>query len=288
MEHNEGGAVPVKAELILGIEGFRFVEPTFADLSDDLWTDILIAAQGDQGRLLVDEKDEPIAFAIGDGFRWNVGSFLARKPTAALIERFEETAGEIWQEKREAWAEAVREYYSIDIIRTVGPALEDQNPDRQAMVDDLLRYIWGNDKPGLCLDCCCGSGIGAVSLRKMGFYPLSYDNDASLLSLGFAKKRLIPEQTMLIDAAVASQYTGNAPHGLGLMFGEINNFTEAHWEQITAELISLTSTTLITVGTEKEARIVEEWVKSRARTVRVFENRRDPIYDHWVLDIRRK
>jgi hypothetical protein len=72
------------------------------------------------------------------------------------------------------------------------------------------------------------------------------------------------------------------------MFGDINNFTEALWEQITVELISLTSTTLITVSTEKEARIAEEWVKSRDRSVRVFENKRDPIYDHWVLDIRRK
>ena len=278
----------MKAELILGIEGFRFVEPTFADLSDDLWTDILIAAQGDQGRLLVDEKDEPIAFAIGDGFRWNVGSFLSRKPNAALIERFEETAGEIWQEKREAWAEAVREYYSNEIIKTVGPALEDQNPDRQAMVNDLLSYIWGKDEPKRCLDCCCGSGIGAVALRKLGFTPLSYDNDASLLSRGFSKKRLVPEQTMLIDAAVASQYTGNALHGLGLMFGEINNFTKELWEQITIELIALSSTTLITVGTETEARIIEGWVKARGRTARVFENKRDPIYDHWVLDIRRK
>ncbi len=278
----------MKAGLILGIEGFRFVEPAFADLSDDIWTEILIAAQGDQGRLLVDEKDEPIAFAIGDRFRWNVGSFLARKPTAALVERFEETAGEIWQEKREIWAGAVREYYSTDIINTIGPALEDQNQERQAMVNDLFSYIWGKDEAGVCLDCCCGSGIGAVALRKLGFTPLSYDNDASLLSLGFSKKRLIPEDTMMIDAAVASQYTSNAPHGLGLMFGEINNFTKALWEQITVELISLTHTTLITVGTEKEARIVEEWVKSRGRSVRVFENKRDPIYDHWVLDIRRK
>jgi len=278
----------MKAELILGIEGFRFVEPTFADLSDDLWTDILIAALGDQGRLLVDEKDDPIALAIGDGFRWNVGSFLARKPNAAIIERFEETAGEIWQEKREVWAEAVREYYSLEIINTMEPALEDQNPARQAIVDDLLGYVWGKEESGVCLDSCCGSGIGAVSLRKLGFTPLSYDNDASLLSLGFSKKRLIPEQTMLIDAAVASQYTGPAPHGLGLMFGEINNFTGAIWEQITVELIALTTTTLITVGTEKEAKIVEEWVKSRGRSIRVFENKRDPIYDHWVLDIRRK
>ena len=278
----------MKAELILGIEGFRFVEPTFADLSDELWTDILIAALGDEGRLLLDEKEEPIAFAIGDGFRWNVGSFLARKPDAALIERFEETAGEIWQEKREVWAEAVREYYSIEVINTVVPALEDQNPDRQAMVNELLTYIWDEEVLGVCLDCCCGSGIGAVALRKQGFTPLSYDNDASLLSLGFSKKRLIPEETMLIDATIASQYTGTAPHGLGLMFGDINNFTEALWEQITVELISLSSTTLITVSTEKEAKIVEEWVKSRGRSVRVFENKRDPIYDHWVLDIKRK
>ena len=278
---------PLMAETILGIHGLRFVEPTFADLADDLWTDLLIAASGEQGRLLVDEKEDPVALAIGDGIRWNVGSFLARRPQASIIDRFEETVGEIWQEKRSVWAQAVREYFSYEIAKTVEPALEDQNPKRPEMVDALVRNVWNGEAPGTCLDCCCGSGIGSVVLRSLGFSPLSYDNDSSLLALGLAKSRLLPTETMMIDAAVASQYTGKERYGLGLMFGEINAFTVSTWEQITAELLALSEVTLITVGTEKEGKMVEEWAVSRGRSVNLFENRRDPIYDRWVLDIRK-
>jgi hypothetical protein len=279
----------MKAEQILGIEGFRFVEPTFADLIDDIWTDVLIAAEGSQGRLLIDEKEDPVALAINDGGKWNAGSFHLRKPTVALIERFEETTGEIWQEDRAVWAEAVREYYSIDLIRSVQPAMEDQNPNRPEMVRELIHSTWGTAAKGItCLDCCCGSGVGSQVIRELGFSPLSFDNDASLLSLGLRRKRLLPEETMLIDGTEASRYIKNVPYGLGLMFGEINPFTPEIWEQITVELIGLTETTLITVGTEKEARMVEEWVKSRGRSVTVYENRRDPIYDRWVCDIVKK
>jgi hypothetical protein len=157
------------------------------------------------------------------------------------------------------------------------------------MVKALVQSVWGSPEPGtVCLDCCCGSGVGSRILRESGFAPISFDNDSSLLSLGLSKKRLLPGETMLIDATVAGRYTSNEPHGLGLMFGDINPFTAELWEQITAEIISLTETTLITVGTEKEARMVEEWVKARGRNVTVFENKRDIIYDRWVCDITRR
>jgi len=280
----------MKAEVILGIQGFRFVEPAFADMTDDIWTDILIAAEGNQGRLLVDEKEDPIAMAISNGRTWNAGSFHLRKPTVPLIERFEETAGEIWQEDRAIWAEAVREYYSIDIMNSIEPAMEDMNPERPVMAGELVRGVWGSpERPGtVCLDCCCGSGVGSRILRESGFAPVSFDNDASLLSLGLSRQRLLPGETMLIDARVADRYVSDAPYGLGLMFGDINPFTAELWEQITAEIISLTENTLITLGTEKEARMVEEWVKARGRNVTVFENKRDIIYDRWVCDITRR
>jgi hypothetical protein len=280
----------MKAEDILGIQGFRFVEPTYADMTDDIWTDILIAAEGDQGRLLVDEKEDPVAVAISDGHKWNAGSFHLRKPTVSLIERFEETAGEIWQEERAVWTDAVREYYSQDIMNSIEPAMEDMNPARPGMVNELVRSFWGSpEKQGMvCIDCCCGSGVGSKILRESGFSPVSFDNDSSLLSLGLSKHRLMPGETMLIDARVADRYTSNAPYGLGLMFGDINPFTAELWEEITAEIISLSENTLITLGTEKEARMVEEWVKARGRNVSVFENKRDIIYDRWVCDITRR
>jgi hypothetical protein len=280
----------MKAEEILGTPGFRFVEPAFADMTDDIWTDILIAAEGDQGRLLVDEKEDPIAMAVSDGLKWNAGSFHLRKPTVSVIERFEETAGEIWQEDRAVWAEAVREYYSLDIMHSIEPAMEDMNPGRPGMVKELVGSVWGApEKQGaICLDYCCGSGVGSKILRESGFSPVSFDNDSSLLSLGLSKQRLMPGETMLIDARVASRYVSNARYGLGLMFGDINPFTAELWEEITAEIISLTENTLITLGTEKEARMVEEWVKARGRNVTVFENKRDIIYDRWVCDITRR
>jgi hypothetical protein len=278
----------MRAEEILGVKNFRFVEPTFADVIDDIWTDVIISAAGNQARLLIDEKEDPIALAISNGFKWNAGTFHLRKPTAALIERFEETGGEIWQEDRASWTRAVREYYSIDLMRSVEPAMEDQNPKRPEMVRALIQDVWGEGNNAVCLDCCCGSGIGAQILREFNFAPLSFDNDSSLLSLGFSRKRLLPDETMLIDGAAAGRYIENVPFGLGLMFGDINPFTAELWEQITVELIGLTDTTLITAGTEKEARMVENWVKSRGRSVTVFENKRDLIYDRWVCDIVKK
>jgi hypothetical protein len=278
-----------KAEEILEIQNPRFVEPTFADLIHDEWTDIIISAAGDQGRLLIDEKDDPLALALGDGSRWNVGSFHLRKPTAGLIERFEETAGEIWQENRETWAEAVREYYSIELVHSIKPSIEDLNPNRSGMVAAMIAGIWGQNGDGArCIDFCCGSGVGASVLRQYKFSPLCFDNDPSLLSLGLAKKRLLPEETMLIDGRIASRYIRNATFGLGLMFGDINTFTEELWEQIVSEIISLTSDTIITTGTEKEARLVGEWATSRDRVAEITENRRDPIYDRWVCHVMRK
>jgi hypothetical protein len=44
---------------------------------------------------------------------------------------------------------------------------------------------------------------------------------------------------------------------------------------------------IVTVGTEREARMVESWARERKRKVEVLENQRDAFYDNWVCDIRR-
>jgi hypothetical protein len=275
----------LKSEEILGIDHVIFVEPCYSDLVDDSFTLQIIANPGDRGVLLVDENSDPLALALGDGHEWVAGSFHLRRPTAALIERFEETTGEIFQEDRETWAAAVREYYSSQIRNSVLPAVEDLNPERTRQIEELIDEYWEGRAGFRCLDCCCGSGVGSVVLRSRGLLPLSYDNDATLLSLGLHKGRLRPDETMCIDATSADTFTGHAPLGLGLMFGMIHPLNEELWESITSCLISSVEAALITVGTAEEAGLVESWVEGSGRACEVVENTRDPIYDRWVCSI---
>jgi hypothetical protein len=275
-----------KVAELLGVEEVRFIEPSFSDLPDDSFTYMLLEIEGDQGRLLVDEESDPIALAVHTGAGWIAGSFHLRSPTGAIIEYFEDLGGDIYQEDRSTWESAVREYYSGIIARMVTPALEDLNPARTVQVRELLSE-YRNDLAGTsCIDCCCGSGVGSLILREMGYSVFSYDNDPALLSLGLQSGRLLPAQTMHIDATRAGDYINGADCGLGLMFGEINEFNRELWEDITSELISLTARSIITVGTEREAGIIEEWARELDCSVVITENQRDMIYDRWVCRIR--
>jgi hypothetical protein len=276
-----------KAAELLGVEDVRFIEPSFSDLPDESFTFLMLEIEGDQGRLLVDEESDPIALAVHTGAGWLAGSFHLRSPTGPIIEYFEDLGGDIYQENRSAWESAVREYYSKILARMVTPALEDLNPARTAQVRELLSE-YRNDLAGTtCIDCCCGSGVGSLVLRETGYSVVSYDNDPALLSLGLQSGRLLPGETMHIDATRAGDYIDGADCGLGLMFGEINEFNRELWEGITTELVALTSRSIITVGTEKEAFIIEEWVRDLDCSVMISENRRDPIYDRWVCRIQR-
>lgn len=272
----------MKAEEILGIENLGFVEPQFSVLPDPRYNDILALAGDEEGRLLLDEQEEPIALAFRDGDCWVTGSFLSRNPSARLIEKFENANGEIYQEDRSAWAAAVREYFGLALKTEVPPALEDLNPKRKGILTDLIRGFWGAGHGETCIDACCGSGVGSLVLRDLGYTPLSYDNDPALLSLGLSTGRLLPEETMWIDALKVSQYTPPVPRGIGIMMGEINSFNNEMWQQIVLELFAVTQETLITVGTEPEARLIQQWGMGLGRTVEVSENPADPIYDIWV------
>ena len=279
------GGSPVSR--VLELPEVRCIEPAFADLPDDTYTAWMEELLADQGRLLVDEDGDPLALALHTSYGWLAGSFHLREPTLALIEHFEGMNGDIYQEDRRVWEHAIREYYSLILMSTVPPAIEDLNPARVSQVRDLLTEWWGDRSGFSCLDCGCGSGIGSLVLRSRGIQPLSYDNDAELLALGLARGRLLPDETMFIDATLAGSYCRGAEAGLGLMFGEINAFNEQDWERITEELLALTSSSLITVGTEREARLIEAWARARKRSVEISENTRDPIYDRWVCVIER-
>jgi hypothetical protein len=272
----------VKAAEILGVDEVVFVEPQFSVLPDPRYNDTLTLAGGDEGRLLLDEQEEPIALAFKNGDCWVVGSFLGRNPTALLIEKFENVNGEIYQEDRAVWAAAVREYFAIGLRAEVPPAIEDLNPGRKAILTDLISTVWGRGERETCIDACCGSGVGSLVLRGLGYTPLSFDNDPALLSLGLSAGRLLPEETMWIDAMKVSQYTPPVPKGIGIMMGEINSFSQEMWQQIVTELFMVTQDTIITVGTEPEARLIGEWGAGLGRTVEISENPADPIYDIWV------
>jgi hypothetical protein len=273
---------------ILGIDAVRFVEPEFSAQTDSLFNDILAAVGGDDGRLLVDEHEEPVALAFHGTDGWMAGSFLYRNPTVELIEQFENMNGQIFEEDRNVFSAAVREYYSNLLLKEVPPAIEDLNPVRRGILTRLIEKHWGKGSGATCVDCCCGSGVGSLVLRDLGYAPLAYDNDASLIARGLAAERLLPAETMCLDALVASRYIGPVPRGIGIMMGEINDFSKEMWEQIVQDLFLISQETLITVGTESEARLIQQWGTAMEREVEVTENPADPIYDLWVCIARQK
>jgi hypothetical protein len=272
----------MKASEILGVDDLMFVEPQFSMLPDSRYNQTLAFAAGNEGRLLLDEKEDPIALAFNNGNGWIAASFLCRNPSTLLIEKFENADGEIYQVDRAEWAAAVREYYSLALKAEIPPSIEDLNPKRREILKSLISGFWKAGTGETCIDCCCGSGVGSLVLRDLGFIPLSYDNDEALLSLGLATGRLLPEETMWLDAMKTSTYIEPVPKGIGIMLGEINTFSEDMWQLIVSELLSVTRETLITVGTEGEANLIRAWGEGMGRKVEVKENPADPIYDLWV------
>ena len=275
----------MKAADILGVDTVRFIEPDFATLTNGGFNTVLAATKSDEGRLLLDEHEEPVALAFHGSDGWIAASFLCRNPSVALIELFESVNGEIFQEDRAVWAGAVREYFSTALVAQVPPSIDDLNPKRHGILKNFITSIWGTSQGETCIDCCCGSGVGSAVLRDLGFSPLSYDNDESLLSRGLTEKRLLPEETMWIDATIASRYIEPVPKGVAIMAGEFNSFNQDMWERIIGELCSITHETLITVGTEKEAMLVREWGTAIDRSISVKENPADPLYDRWVCHV---
>lgn len=270
-------------ETMFEIEGLRCIEPSFAELTDDIYTGMILSEAADEARLMVDENEQPIAFAIRSGGAWWTANFVFRPACMEVIEAFEEAGGDIYQEPRCAWIRALRTYYAGELQRQVAPAPEDMRPDRPDLINALLGEVWG-ERPGwTCLDCCCGSGAGSLGLRGLGMDALAYDNDAELLSLGLAAGRLLPGETMWIDGTRAGDYIDDpVDAGVALMLGDISSYNASMWEEIVAELLDLSQETLITVATEPEVRQVAEWCEDAGREPEVRENDRDPIYDRWV------
>jgi len=258
------------------------IEPEFSDLTSDYYTAQILEMEGREGRLLIDEDERPIGFAVLAGDRWTAASFVCRPFHPEIFARMEELGGDIYQEPLQEYLRALREYFSVCLSREVQPAPEDNRPGRQEMITSLLREVWSDTGGRSCIDCCCGSGVVSAALRECGAVPVSYDNDPGLIALGLATGRLLPDQAMHIDATCAASYMTPAELGVGLMLGDISSFNREMWQQIVWQLLSLSDRTLISTATEPEIRLIEEWCGEMGRTTEVFDHDADPIYDAWV------
>ncbi|MBC7108229.1 MAG: hypothetical protein H5T41_05510 [Methanomassiliicoccales archaeon] len=274
----------MRAALLFDLDEVKFIEPSFDKLIDEQFTNDLINIRSSRGRLLINESEWPIAVALETDSGWVAGTFTYRNISEELLDKLEQIDIEIYQEKQTEWEAAVREYYSLELIRKVPPALDDFSPHRAENLLHILREKWGNVRDKICLDAACGTGVGSVVARTMGMSVISFDNDPSLLSCGLRAGRLLPEETMCIDATFASRYIKEVEYGLILMAGEITPFNSILWKRIVNEILSLTENTILTTGTEKEAFMISQWSKERGREVEVFENERSDFYDRWVCE----
>ncbi len=266
-------------------EDVEFLEQSYEQMLDDRFTEEVRLIDASESRMLIDEDEWPLSFAVKTPKGWKATSFLVRKPRVEVVERYEALGGEIFQTDRAEFAAAMREHFSESILEQISPAIEDFSPERCSAVQELINEVWGDRIGQGCLDVACGSGLGSAALRQLGIVPIAYDNDPGLLALGMRTGRLMPEGTMCIDATRAGLLAPKAPLGLILMAGSINNFNEYAWKAIFDETLKLTVKTLVTVETEKEAVRVKGWCAGRRLDVKVFENNRDAFYDRWVCSI---
>lgn len=203
---------------MLELDELRMLEPDYASLVNNGEPGVLIceAEPADKGaRLLIDEDESPLLFAVKSGDEWCGTSWLFRSPTAGEFSLFEAADGDIYQEDRGNVEDACRAYYAEIIQTVIAPAGDDLTEERVGKVRGLLHEVWGPSISGTALDACAGSGIGSLLLREMGADPIAYDNDPELLALGLSSGRLAPGRTACIDARAASAYLPDAEYGSG-------------------------------------------------------------------------
>ncbi|NLV28396.1 MAG: hypothetical protein GXY48_14770 [Methanomicrobiales archaeon] len=269
---------------ILEIKEITLLEPTFSDLLYLDAEDLLLHQKIKDGKILVDEDENPILFAgLDENNTWIGCCTLFRAPTVPLIEFFEQVNWDMYQEKKETILDALREYYSRELQKTTASGPNDLNLDRADIVDKLLMNTCSLQVGSICLDCCCGTGVGSMVLRKHGLNPIAYDNDESLLVRGIVEGRLLPEKTMWIDGRLINNFLIK-PVSLacGFMIGEIHSFNAHIWREIITAACAASENILFTAGTEPEIIQIREWVEESGKKVRIFESDYDPIYDRWV------
>jgi hypothetical protein len=270
---------------IFEIDECSCIEPTLMDHLEDGYTGMAVMMAADEARLLIDEKEEPVALALHDSGKWIISSYIFREPELNIIEKFEQCGGDLFQESRDDYTDSLREYYCGEIVRDFPDVIEDNRPGRDLLVRDLLEEVFGSGCRDLksITDFCCGSGVATSVLKEMGKDSLSFDLDASLISLGIQKGRLDPKRAMCIDGRAASVFCPESDLCLALMLGDINKINFTMWECMIGEILAIGKKSLISVATESESKMVEKWLKEEDASVMAFENTRDPIYDRFVL-----
>lgn len=272
-------------ESMLELNALRFLEPDYASLINQGEPGVIIsqaAAEISDARMLIDDEENPVVFAVKAGDEWAATSWMFREPTREEIAVFEKADGNLYQEKRCDVDDALRGYFSKKMMEEYAPVGEDLTEDRIEKVRSLIAQYFGTNLKGTAIDACAGSGIGSRIMREFGAKPIAYDNDPELLALGLSLGRLNPEETAWIDGRSASAYMPDAEFGVGIMFGQMYSYTKDIWQPIVEELAGITNQTLITVATREEAEWVCEWAAGVGHDLRIFENERDPIYDRWV------
>ncbi|MCL2460464.1 MAG: hypothetical protein FWF19_03850 [Euryarchaeota archaeon] len=281
----------MKLEDMIEAARLVLVEQSYMDLAYDQCSYDLLAFSGDLARILIDEDENPLCIAISDdSSAWLGTCFLLHDPPVPLLEMVEGMDCEIYQEPRDEIIASIREYFSLQLLTSTTPALEDLNENRVQLLRELLLEYAEELTGESCLDCCCGSGVGSHVLHEMGWNPISFDNDETLLVRGFVSGRLHPAHTLCIDATKLCDLLDIPENGVnlafGFMVGEINNFSQNMWDEILDQVFFLSTCAFLTVGTEKEARFIEEWAQDAGKDVTVRENFRDILYDRWVCIVR--
>ena len=129
--------------MILDLDDVNFIEPNYERLADNSYTAKLLT-KAEEARMLISEDEWPLAVALKTATGWIAGSFILRKPTEAVIEKVESLEGDVLQDERSEWEAAVREYYSLALLATVQPAMEDFNPRKS--VADLRGTVGGRSR----------------------------------------------------------------------------------------------------------------------------------------------
>lgn len=264
------------------INDVECIEPSLFDHIHEYYNSSVLALNTGEARLLVDENEMPLAVAWRSDDEWVISSYLYRNITCDIIGMFEKCRGDIFQEKRDDYESALREYYCRKIIEDYPEVSEDNREGRHEMILDLFKDTIGVSEGQSAIDFCCGSGVASGALLSAGYLPLSMDNDPYLISVGLHKNRLDPKRTVCIDASFSSYFCPESDVGTGLMLGDITGFNSDLWQGIVAQMFILTKKTLITVATEKESLLIRKWCENAGRTPEIFENENDPIYDRWV------
>jgi hypothetical protein len=274
----------MKITEILELENLSLVEPSFSDLLYQEMDELMFQNPGKDGKILVDEDENPVLFAKEDDDGTWTGCFtLFRKPSLPLIDLFEQFEWDMYQETTMTILDAVRDYYSTILCNSVLAGPDDLNPARVRSIDSLIQKTIGTDSGEACLDCCCGTGVGSMVMEQHAMHPIAYDNDESLLVRGITSGRLRPERTMWIDGRQISQFLIEpVSFTCGFMVGELHSFNSHIWQEIITAASKVSERVLFTTGTEPEIIQVKNWVMSTGKKVEIFESDFDPIYDRWV------